>query len=323
MYNIFIIYKFELVSFMKKDKEKEKHQPVSESTKAGKPTTSSASITLQLLNKEKEKIKEAEKKEAAAEAAKVRCKTCFKEVAPKRLCSGHGGGGGGGDSASSDKTSEDKASQIEDKSLTKPNKVVETDELIGEFASMGDNEELDLESSFDPEIIEELIAKEILLVENDRESMTLTIQFKPELLTKEQLAKVQPEVNKYMNAVAKEFNDFKKEHNLSDECINLTKDDKGNILSLSIKMPTLALYDAFIQRLANNLVPIPGPKAQEKDEVTKKQSFAPNPLSMEPKPSTSKQEEIEHNKDIEPKKTENEEEEQVIFNPSPFNMKPW
>ncbi|HAU0262650.1 TPA: hypothetical protein JBF32_09380 [Legionella pneumophila] len=310
---------------MKKDTEKEKNQPIPEPTKAREPTTSSASITLQLLNKEKEKIKEAEKKEAAAEAAKQRCKTCFKEIAPKRLCSGHGGGGGGGgDSASSDKTSEGKASQIEDKSLTKPNKVVETDELIGEFTSMGDSEELDLESSFDPEIIAELIAKEILLVENDRESMTLTIQFKPELLTKEQLAKVQPEVNKYMNAVAKEFNDFKKEHNLSDECINITKDDKGNILSLSIKMPTLALYDAFIQRLANNLVPTPSPKAQEKNEVTKERNFAPNPLSKEPKPSKpSKQEEIERNKDIEPKKTENEEEEQVIFNPSPFNMKPW
>jgi hypothetical protein len=48
---------------------------------------------------------------------------------------------------------------------------------------------------------------------------------------------------------------------------------------------------------------------------------------MEPKPSNkdkpSKREEVEHNKDIEPKKTEDKEEEQEIFNPSPFNMKPW
>src|SRR3990167_2291849 len=140
-------------------------------------------------SKEKEKNKEAEKKESAAEAAKVRCKTCFKEVAPKRLCSGHGGGGGGGDSASSDKTSEAKSSSGEDKSLTKSQKIVDTsDEMIGEF----DSEKLDSESSFDPEIIADLIAKGLLLVESDRESMTLTIKLlcEPNVLTEEQRDKL-------------------------------------------------------------------------------------------------------------------------------------
>ncbi len=300
---------------MKKDQEKEKHQPAPESTTAVEQKNSSASITLQLLSKEKEKNKEAEKKEAAAEGAKQRCKTCFKEIAPKRLCSGHGGGGGGGDSATSSKTSEEKASSGEDKSLTKPRKVVEiTDEMVGEF---------DSESSFDPEIIAELIAKGLLLVDSDRESMTLNIKLlcEPNVLTEEQ----RDELKKFMEAIIKEFNEFKEENHLSDDCMKLIQDEKGNILSLRITMPTLALYDAFIQRLANNLVPIPNPKAQEKDEVTKDQSLAPNPLSMEPKPSNkdklSKREEIESNKNIEPKKAE--EEEQEIFNPSPFNMKPW
>ena len=312
-----------LVSIMKKDKdrEKEKHQPAPEPTTTGgaKEQTSSAALTLQLLKKEKEKLKEEEKKEAAAEGAKVRCRTCFKEIAPTRRCFGHGGGDGG-----SGKTSEEKASSGEDKSLTKSGKIVETtDELIGEFASMGDSEELDLESSFDPEIIEQLIADGKLLVDSDRESMTLTIKLlcEPNELTEEQ----REELKKFMEAIIKEFNEFKKENNLSDDCLQLIQDEEGNIRSLRITMPTLALYDAFIQRLANNLVPIPSPKAQETDEATKEQSVAPNPLSMEPKPSnkSSKQEEIEQNKDIEPKKTENEEEEQVIFNPSPFNRKPW
>ncbi|CEG58231.1 MULTISPECIES: hypothetical protein [Legionella] len=301
-------------------KVKEKHQPVPEPTTTGEPKISSAALTLQLLNKEKEKNKEAEKKESAAEAAKVRCKTCFKEIAPKRLCSGHGGGGGGGDSATSGKTSEEKASPGEDKSLTKPRKVVETtDEMIGEFGS----EELDSKSSFDPEIIAELIAKGLLLVDSDRESMTLTIKLlcEPNVLTQEQ----REELKKFMEAIIKEFNEFKEENHLPDDCMKMIQDEKGNILSLRITMPTLALYDAFIQRLANNLVPIPSPKAQEKDEVRKDQSLAPNPLSMEPKPSNkdkpSKREEIEPNKDIEPKKAK--EEEQKIFNPSPFNMKPW
>jgi hypothetical protein len=40
------------------------------------PQTSSTALTLQQLNKKKEK------KEAAAEAAKSRCRICFKETAP-------------------------------------------------------------------------------------------------------------------------------------------------------------------------------------------------------------------------------------------------
>ncbi|HAT7073063.1 TPA: hypothetical protein JAN90_09900 [Legionella pneumophila] len=302
---------------MKKDKVK--HRPNSEQTTAEEPKISSVTLTLQLLTKAKEKNKEAEKKESADETAKVRCKVCFKEIAPKRLCSGHGGGGGGGDSASSDKTSEENASQSEDRSLARPLNIVETtDGLIGEFGS----EELDLESSFDPEIIAELIAKGLLLVDSDRASKTLTIKLlcEPQELTEEQ----SKELKKFMEAIIKEFNEFKEENILSDDCLQLIQDEEGNICSLSITMPTLALYDAFIQRLANNLVPIPSPKAQEKDEVTKARTLAPNPLSMEPKPyKPSKQEKTESNKDIEPKRTEEGEQEQVIFNPSPFNMKPW
>ncbi len=303
---------------MKKDKVK--HRPNSEQTTAEEPKISSVTLTLQLLTKAKEKNKEAEKKESADETAKVRCKVCFKEIAPKRLCSGHGGGGGGGgDSASSDKTSEENASQSEDRSLARPLNIVETtDGLIGEFGS----EELDLESSFDPEIIAELIAKGLLLVDSDRASKTLTIKLlcEPKELTEEQ----SKELKKFMEAIIKEFNEFKEENILSDDCLQLIQDEEGNIRSLSITMPTLALYDAFIQRLANNLVPIPSPKAQEKDEVTKARTLAPNPLSMEPKPyKPSKQEKTESNKDIEPKRTEEGEQEQVIFNPSPFNMKPW
>ncbi|MBN9232116.1 MAG: hypothetical protein J0I93_14900 [Legionella sp.] len=304
---------------MKKDKGK--HRPIFESTTAEEPKISSATLTLQLLTKAKEKNKEAEKKESADETAKVRCKVCFKEIVPKRLCSGHGGGGGGGggDSASSDKTSEENASQSEDRSLARPRNIVETtDGLIGEFGS----EELDLESSFDPEIIAELIAKGLLLVDSDRASKTLTIKLlcEPKELTEEQ----SKELKKFMEAIIKEFHEFKEENNLYDDCLQLIQDEEGNIRSLSITMPTLALYDAFIQRLANNLVPIPSPKAQEKDEVTKERTLAPNPLSMEPKPyKPSKQEKTESNKDIEPKRTEEGEQEQVIFNPSPFNMKPW
>lgn len=300
------------VFIMKNDKST--HQPTSEETTASAPKISSVSLTLQLLSKEKEKIKEAENKESADEAAKVRCKTCFKEIAPNRLCSGHGsGGGGGGDSATSDNASEGKANPGEDKSFTKPGKIVETtDEQPGAF----DSEKLISESSFDPKIIADLIGKGLLLVDNDRESLTLTIKLlcEPDDLTEEEIE----ELKKFMEAILTEFNAFKEENDLSRDCVEIVQDGKGNVVSLRITMPTLALYDAFIQRLANNLVPIPGLKAQEKDEVTKAQNLATNPLSMEHRLSRG---EIEPQQDMEAEKAE--EEQQGSFNPSPFNMKPW
>ncbi|HAT1130660.1 TPA: hypothetical protein I8U95_003481 [Legionella pneumophila] len=293
---------------MKKDKEK--HQPVAESITADEPKTSSIALALQQFRKE------AEKKEAAEEGAKVRCPTCFKEIAPKRLCSGHGAGGSGGDSATSDKkTSEEKASPGEDKFLTKSGKVVGSeDELVGVFGS----EELDLESGFDPEIIEKLIADGKLLVDSDRESMTLKLELQcdPNELTPKQ----RHELKKFMEAIMNEFSEFKEENHLSDDCIQVLQDEEGNILSLRITMPTLALYDAFIQQLANNLVPVPSPKAQERDEVTKEQSFAPNPLSREPRPSNKDQSSTQEANEI---RNKSEDGEQEIFNPSPFNMKPW
>ena len=257
-----------------------------------------------LLNKEKE-----QREEAAAEAVKIRCRICFKEIAPKRLCSGHGGGSGGGGSTS-DKASEEKITSSVDQSLTKSNKVVETtDEILGGFGS----EELDLESSFDLKIIEELIAKGLLLVENDRESMTLIIKLlcEPNVLTEEQ----RKELKIFIEVIIKEFNEFKNENNLSNDCMNITQDAEGNILFLRINMPTLGLYDGFIQRLANNLVPVPRPKAQEGEEVIKDQRLDPNPFSMEPKPSSSEYEEVEGNEINETRDQE--------FAPSPFKMKPW
>lgn len=286
---------------MKKDKEKQ--QPVPASIASGEPKTSSSILILQQLNKE------AEKKEAVAEAVKVRCRICFKETAPTPRCFGHGGGGGGGGLGN---TSEDKAtpSASGTQSSTQSEKITDTEEWLSESNSMSDTElesTLD-EKSFNPEIIAELIAKGLLLIDNDRESMTLsiTLQCEPNSLTKEQ----RHELKKFMEAILKEFDEFKKENHLSNDCIKITHDEKGNILSLRITMPTLALYDAFIQRLANNLIPSPSPKIQ-KDEVIKDHNLAPNPFSMEPK-SSSSHEQIEE-----------DEKKQEIFNPSPFKMKPW
>ncbi|KTD45137.1 hypothetical protein [Legionella parisiensis] len=278
---------------------KEKYLPVSESITTDEGKTSSIKLALQQFKKE------AEKKEVAEEAAKIRCRICFKEIAPKRLCSGHGGsvGDSENDSANSNKIYKEKGSYGADNLLTKPSKGVETkDELIAVFDS-GDFDE----KSFDPKIIAELIARGQLLVKSDREAMTLTIKL---VCESNSLTEVQRmELKNFMEAIIKDFYKFKEENHLSDDCIHITHDEEGSIIYLRISMPSLSLYDAFIEQLANNLVET----AHENDEFTKDQNCAPNPLSMQSKvsPSTARDE------------IENNEEEQEITNPSPFQMQPW
>ena len=261
--------------------------------------SSSTRLTLQQLNKE------TEKKETAAEAVRVRCRSCFKEIAPVRRCFGHGGGGGG-DGSSSDNSSDEKEDLTSDNSLKQLKKLIEdTEEFIDDFELIEDDENAEIlsnEESFNPKIIEDMIAKGLLLVDSDRQTRTLTIKLlcEPKSLTKEQ----SHELKKYMEAILREFNGFKEEKRLSDDCLQVTKDEKGNLISLRIIMPTLTLYDAFIQRLATNLVPTPSPKAQQAQDREKDQTSAPN-SSKEPELSPSK-EEVNNN------------EEQKIFNPSPF-----
>ncbi|WP_454783267.1 hypothetical protein [Legionella sp. WA2022007384] len=300
--------------------EKDEHQP---NPGSGESKTSSTALTLLQFRKEEEK------KEAAAESAKVRCKICFKEIAPTPRCFGHGGGGGGGgDGSGSSNTLEAKAIQGDDKSLIKAfHLVVEPEELIEGVTS---TEELDSTSKsdeelFDPEIIAELIAEGLLVINNDRESLTLSIQLQcdPKSLSEEQ----REELKKFMKAILNEFKAFQEQHFLSDDCINMSEDEEGNILSLSISLPTLALYDAFIQQLSNNLVPTPKPT---KDEHKEAKSSAPTPFSMKPAPSNKRknliQDEAIKNDAISIKKTETEDEVLEIFNPSPSpfsKMKRW
>lgn len=261
--------------------------------------------------------KQTEKEEAAAESAKLRCRVCFKEIAPTRRCFGHGGGGGGGDGSGSANSSNESASQVDDNSLSKTDSLVdEAEELIAEFSSMEGSEGLDSDSlldeeNFDPEIIAELIAKGLLVINNNRESMTLTIKLQcdPNSLSEEQ----REELKKFIGTIIKEFNAFKEEHQLSDDCINMIQDKGGNLVSLSISLPTLKLYDEFIQRLANNLVPAPNPKSPIKDKQKETKSFTPSPLPTKPKLSSNMQDEIKQNKDIAFKLEEVEDENSLIL----------
>ncbi|CAM2971097.1 hypothetical protein LEST103851_12000 [Legionella steigerwaltii] len=184
----------------------------------------------------------------------------------------------------------------------------------------GDESQSD-EERFDPDVIAELVAQGKLVINNDRKEMTLTIELKcdPDSLSDEE----REELKKFMKAILKEFNALKEKHPLSDECLKMVEDEKGNIVSLRINLPTLKLYDEFIQRLANNLVPTPRPRLQTKDENSETKSLAPTPLSMEPKPTSKQLEEDEANQSEDISTKTETEEAQKRFNPFSLDLNPW
>lgn len=276
------------------------------------PKDSSTSLALQRFRKETEK-------EAAAESAKARCKICFKETAPTPRCFGHGGGGssGGGGKRVSPVIHQKKNCDGDAKSLIKTYQSVgDTEDLSGAFGLIEGNEgpgaevQLDKES-YDPEVIAELVIKGLLIVATDCESMTLeiTLQCAPNSLSIEQKEEL-----KIYKRYHQEFNAFKEQHQLSDDCINMIQDEEGNILSLRISLPTLKLYNEFIQELANNLLPPQNQKLQTKEEQTESKSSVPAPLSMKPKPS------LKSTPDVQDETIENKEKNEALelFNPSHF-----
>lgn len=249
----------------------------------------------QTSNREKEDQKIELQKKVSAESMKVRCKTCFKETAPTRQCNGHDGGS---DSAAGGDASDDSLDTPNDKEKTPDDDLltasIEESELNAELVNelTLDEKENNQNPQFDPEIIEQLILNDDLMVKLDRQSQTLTITLDcdPHDLTPTE----RDELNKFIEAVAKEFNDFKEEKDLSDCSLQTSQDDMGNKHSLSIKMPTLELYDEFIQRLSNELIPTPKPTLKKQDDSTAEAQTA----------SEAKVQDITIN----------------AFNPSPFRM---
>ena len=159
------------------------------------------------------------------------------------------------------------------------------EKIIDEFAAVNSSGVLSLNSASVLGIIDELIAGRLLLVDNSRELMTLVIKLlcEPSELSAEQ----RKGLNKFMVAIINEFNEFNAKNNLSNECIDITQDERGNKFSLRITMPTLALYDAFIQSLAANLKSTLSLKIPEPYEVRRNHGFVLSPLSTEPKLYTS------------------------------------
>lgn len=291
---------------------KKNEQPTRSDASKEEQLKSSTALTLQELKKEKAK------QEAASEAARILCKVCFREILPKRICRGHGGSGGGGGGSESG-SEEKKSQQEENQSLSSPlekpiDGAVHFDlEFEPDFMTKGND--LDsfqsTEETFDPAIIAELMDKELLIVNLDRESKSITLE-----CTFDSLSPVQKnEFKKFLEAILKECNAFKERHHLSNDCVKVAKDEKGNICDIRITLPTVALYDAFLQQLASNLLPVPSPELRTQSQ-NQQILNTPTPLSLEPKPSNDKS--VIDRKDIASKKIE-EKETLKSFNPSPFS----
>ena len=235
-----------------------------------------------IQGKEEQLKKDKIKQEQSMESHKLRCRICLKEIAPVRRCFGHGAGGGS-DGSGSSKGEAHKGDGTTAKDITQ---AITNENFKQEF-------QLD-EINFNPEIISELLSKGLLKIDNDRELGILTIQCNPNLLTPVQ----NKEVTKFVNAILKELVEFKKEKGISANCAKIDRDDKGNIRSLRITLPTPTIYDDFIKRLASKkLLPIQNIKQQEKGKLVYPEGmnhFNRTPLSTKQAPITKKTEELQN-----------------------------
>ncbi len=233
----------------------------------------------------KKSNKEQEKKEAAEEAMRTRCKICFKETSPQRKCPGHGGGGGGG-SDNGGELQNDDGPDPERSENTSIKDQVNTEELIldeGIEAGWGSSSLPEEEQLvFDLDRIMQLV-----LFNNDSGRGILTIRAKPGHLVDDE-----QEIQEFLKAIEAAFGRFKTDL----EQQNIPVDNFTCILGkneLVIRIPVPKYFDAFIQDLiAQKLLP---------DENIKQNAplhhatVIPTPFALTPSPSRTKKDDLEQN----------------------------
>lgn len=161
------------------------------------------------------------------------------------------------------------------------------------------SKQVPLDNTFNPEVIFNLIKKNILIFENKQDSGILSIRLvNSNLLTSEQRS----EYSKYIDAILAELDAFRAEFQIKDSCKSVSQDRQG-IYSLLITLPNPALYDAFIKRLVDkNLLPANILENLERHSL-------PTPLSTRLAPGQSK------------RKVDDEEDQNASNRPSPFKKK--
>ena len=208
-------------------------------------------------------------------------------------CKGHGGKGGGGGAGGGD--SEEKAGKSDHQSsVNVPGQLVDAvGQPVYAVTQVMDGGDLLLqpelnEKIFNSEVISDLLSKELLLIDNDRNSGILTVKLRYSfgLLSEER----RDALKNFVDAILKELRDFKKENGISASCAAMENDNERDFTSLRITLPKPGLYDAFIQRLASkNLLPVQNIEQNEKVVYQEGMNhFNPSPLSMKSTPITSK-----------------------------------
>jgi hypothetical protein len=246
-----------------------------------------------LINQSKQiETKESIKKDLAFKA-EPKCSICGKFYFKAPSCSGHGGGtsdGAGSDQTDSKETAKETGLSNGSASTTSHASSIAITTQSDEPRSI-----IQMDSKrFVPEIISDLLAKNLLVIDNNKELGILNIKlnFAPKLLSVEQRLAL----NKYIDMVLKALSEFKKEHGITAKCYQREKDSAGNTMALRITLMTPKVYDAFILRLANQFL-LPQPIIQQ--QGNKKVLYQPGinyfqatPFAIKPKgPSTNAKDE--------------------------------
>lgn len=165
------------------------------------------------------------------------CGLCRAAKSAKR-CNGHGGGGGGGGGSG--------------------NSAEESDKKV----------DLVYEAKASASAVGQIFKFAMVMNKDKKAGLTFKLECGPyHLLSKEQKNQL-----KLIDLVLKELEAFKKEHKIDADCIAITKDKNGNILSLSIILPTAALNAEFVQRLANKNLLQSQHLAQTKEKTASQES---------------------------------------------------
>jgi hypothetical protein len=163
------------------------------------------------------------------------------------------------------------------------------EEILNKKESETESTSFISQHDFDTQEVSDLLSTNILTIDNDMALGTLSLRllYDPSLLS----GSAKFALQRYLDTILRELEEFKKEHGISSNCISYIKDSAGNILSFRINLPTYSLYEAFILQLSNkNILPTQNVHSQAKTAYqTGINHFIPmNPLSMQLTPFNRK-----------------------------------
>jgi hypothetical protein len=193
------------------------------------------------------------------------CKVCKKQIVPAFLCVCGGAPG-------SESSDDAKSDLITDGKVNASATTATTSAVQNPALSNNDPHILTFATpALTPHtmmlIIADMLAKQLLTIEDNKILCTLIIKCEPKFLSEQQKLALK----EFIKTIKNELDDFKAKHGLSDkDCLVRSEtDNQGNIISLSINIPKPTLYAEFINLLTSkNLLPTAKNTLQDKQNVT-------------------------------------------------------